>query len=296
MKTFARILTIVSLAISFMFAAQRQPVSADGSQTGVLKVEGLQQMCDHARSSAPQRDTDFTTLVFSQILDAVELTSIRAGEFVPRGSLLWSLKPWLTPNHTARISMAKGSYLTLYYTLEDTKANSPGGYVRLNRFLTEEEAKTICAPPVETSPSLDISIDIPTQAVVGHKPLTITVTVKNWGNEPAEFESQVWHGGPAWGREDYPYVTSNGAETYWMSGNTEGITHYWRGKIDPRKSVELTIPTFTGEIVGNHRFVTATITSLPFSLTRERNIELTKPITPPMTMGRKAFLPFVGTF
>lgn len=125
-------------------------------------------------------------------------------------------------------------------------------------------------------------INVPAEAVYGHRPITITVSVKNPTNEGVRFTSKIWHGGAAWGGEDYP-PASTGPYTLitGLECDQAGCTHYWGGWIDPQSTAFFTLPTFTGNVLGKSAFVSATYDILGNGVTMSapvvtRTINITK--------------------
>lgn len=126
-----------------------------------------------------------------------------------------------------------------------------------------------------------VSLDSPTQAVYGERPIDYTLTFANQiapSARPVHFDSEIWHGGQAWGHESGP-LEITGGEYYWSSYNQNGGTDWWRGDLPVGQSYTFRMPTETGYSLGTYEFVRATITvtvgSAIRTATLTRNLTLT---------------------
>jgi len=131
-----------------------------------------------------------------------------------------------------------------------------------------------------------ITISVPEQVEIDHKPFDLKVKIKNNATQTIWYDLVVWHGGSAWGREDYPY-SMTGGEVYQVIGDTEGIRHFWKGSLLPEEEAVLTVPTFSGDILGRYKFVgiDALTTTSPHLHQLEKEVEVTKTTaTPPIVI------------
>ena len=107
------------------------------------------------------------------------------------------------------------------------------------------------APVVAQEPATGTSVWItvtPNPVVYGHRPMTMTVTVVNPINGIANFTVQIWHGGNAWGKEDYPLTITTGTQITGLSCNGSGCTHTWEGTLSRGAQAQFVLPTFSGTI------------------------------------------------
>lgn len=106
---------------------------------------------------------------------------------------------------------------------------------------------------------LPAQITIPNEAVYGHRPVTITVSVTNPYTEEVQFSSKVWHGGPAWGGEDHPAIrTGPYARITNVDCSLSECNHYWGGSIMPGSTAYLDMIAFSGNVLGEFPFISAT--------------------------------------
>ncbi len=115
-------------------------------------------------------------------------------------------------------------------------------------------------PTMASEPILPpAGINIPDQAVYGHRPITITISVTNPFTEEVRFSSKVWHGGPAWGGEDYPAIrTGPYASVTNIDCSLLECNHYWGGSIMPGSTAFFDMVAFSGNLLGEFPFVSAT--------------------------------------
>ncbi len=100
---------------------------------------------------------------------------------------------------------------------------------------------------------IQVEFTLPCQVSTGHEAFTMEVRIKNTLPKTISFDGFVWHGGPAWGYEDYPYSVTVG-EVYHFEGNQDGHNHFWRGQLKTGEVGTLTVPTFSGKIPGGPFF------------------------------------------
>lgn len=103
---------------------------------------------------------------------------------------------------------------------------------------------------VHAQTSLTVGINAPTREVYGHRPLTVEVSITNTDTVMQTADMRVWVGGPAWGKENYPYTFSENSSVYWMACDRNGCTYSWRATLAPSEVATFSLPTFTGDQLG----------------------------------------------
>jgi len=116
-----------------------------------------------------------------------------------------------------------------------------------------------CAPAqVPPTPSeredFTVEVIVPSTMQTGHQPFELLVKITNTTEKSLSFSSEIYLGGPAWGKENHGYERSDSTVVSGVHCGgqqfPDACSFRWEGTIPAGETVVFTLPTFSGDIIG----------------------------------------------